>query len=97
VEEFQNNLKKIFKGKKCESIFCQNYLGLDDTRIVCEHLLPQGKFPQYAMHPMNVAFVCGCVNLDNYTPMEKRLQEIGRHFPHKLKWIIGRLRKEGEK
>jgi hypothetical protein len=93
VENFQNQFKKIFKGKKCESIYCQNILGLDNANIVCEHLLQQGKYPQFKMHSSNVAFVCGCINLDNYKDQSERLLQIEKHFPTKIKWVKSRLKK----
>ena len=97
VEEFQNQLKKIFKGNKCESTLCNNILGLDDSRIVTEHLLQQGKFPEYAIHPKNVAFVCGCINLDDFPAQEERLFQIEKHFPGKINWVkksITKVKKE---
>ena len=80
VVSWQNILKSKVKGKKCENIYCNNFLGLDGANIVCEHLLPQGKYPHLRLNLHNVAFVCGCINLDEYKGAE-RFERIQRHFP----------------
>lgn len=61
--------------------------------MVTEHLLAQGKYPELAMHPKNVAFVCGCINLDNYKG-EERIRMIEVHFPNKFNWVKRKMAKK---
>ena len=80
VVTWQSILKQDLKGRKCQSALCQNILGLDGTNIVCEHLLPQGKYPELRLSLHNVRFVCGCINLDDYKG-EARERMVEKHFP----------------
>ena len=87
VVNWQNIYKDKVKGAKCSNVLCQNILGLDNALIVCEHILPQGKYPQYRLNLRNVAFVCGCINLDEYNG-EDRFKAIQRHFPYNYDWAM---------
>jgi hypothetical protein len=90
VVSWQNILKGKMRGKKCQNILCQNPLGLDGTNIVCEHMLPQGKYPHLRLNLHNVAFVCGCINLDEYKGRE-RIERIKRHFPDNYDFVMANL------